>query len=325
VWNLQYSGTGTNAAFSNGTWSTVTPGAGGSTTNLPAYLIAAGFVWNNYSELWINVGTTTKTVSNYDFSNAPMISFNGTGAGNITFTNCKFAGTPVGNGNVYFPADINKNTSYSDLTPMTVTFNNCTFSVAKFFAGCGYTTFNSCRFTGQLQNLGDVGYNGTGLASLTYNQCYITGGGVQPPGAASHVELSQFVRNVAGCSLVITGNVIDISKDGQTTNASWGSSWTGVFSCNANGGSNGPTVTMTDNIFMGFAAVDANPANPNVTNCILAYGNGMTATLTNNVMEIARFGYVRNLDGAPVYEAADGGGNRSYANAALTTASSGWT
>jgi hypothetical protein len=320
VWNLQYGGTGTNAAFSNGTWSTVTPGTGGSTTNLPTYLINQGVVWNNYGELWIDVGTTTKTISNYDFSNAPPISFNGTGAGNVTFTNCRFAGTPTGiYGSVYFPADLNQNVSYSDLTPMTAIFNNCTFSVATFFMGSGYISFNNCRFTLQTQGLGDAGFSGAGVASITYNQCFITGGGIAPA-ASAHVEYTAIQRGpVTGNLLTVSNCFIDVSREGQTTTASWGSSWTG-------GWYPGDTVTnLTNNIMIGSVAVNANVTNPNVFNCWLAYAGPRTTavTMTNNCMEIGSLGYCKTQSVDP-YRPTDGGGNRSYANVAVSSGGAGW-
>lgn len=304
VHNLQHGGTGIQNAPSNGTWS----------GSLNSYLIANGFAIGNNGDVYWNVGTATKAISRYDFTGLSHININGT-TGSASLTDCTYGPTT----SLAFPVDTNGNVDY-DTGTVTVVCTNCTFTTATFFMGSGTCTHSYCRFTGQLQGLGDVGFGGLGQAVLTYDHCYITGGGVAVPVPLAHVELTQFSRGgtPSGCQFNVTNCLIDISRDGQTTTVPWGSAWTGVWYIHANI----PTI-FTNCIMIGAPAVNANPANPDVVNCVVAYVNSSVAiTITNCVMEIGRYGYTFNQD-AGATRPIDGGGNRSFANAALTVASFG--
>jgi hypothetical protein len=309
VWNLQYSGTGTNAAFSNGTWNSPTPGAGGTNTNLDAYLQGLGFIWDNVGKLRLNFGSTNVTVANYDFTGLPGLNMDGLIGFGVTFTNCRFKNF-TGTGTVKFPANINDGL-YADgiLTNGTCTFTNCTFDKVAFDFGCGGFVFNYCRFTNQTQGLGDVAFGGLGSAALTYDYCYITGGGVAP-GAGAHVEFSQFSRGASAAvwTFSCTNTMIDISKDGQTTTAPWGSGWTALWSLGS------PTSTISNCIMIGVTEVNANPANPNVIPYDVVMRAGVPNIITNNIWQIGQFGYLTGKTGATI------SGNRTYANAALTAA-----
>lgn len=295
VANISISGaTGPRAAYSNGTWS----------GSPDAYLTAQGFTTANSGRLFWNIGASSKSVANYDFTGCPGVDVDGTGT--ATFTDCKFATTA----NLAMPRDTNGTINY-DTGTLTVICNYCVFNLATWFMGSGTTTFSYCRFTQQVQGLGDVGFNGLGTAILTYDHCHITGGGINPA-ASAHVELTQMSRS--GTSFTCTNTFVDISTEGQTTTASWGSGWTGVWAPVGDFPS-----TFTNCIMIGAIAVNANAANPNVVSCLVAYGTGSTPTLTNCVMEVGVNGYTKNQSGTGT-RPADGGGNRSYANAALTVA-----
>jgi hypothetical protein len=184
--------------------------------------------------------------------------------------------------------------------------------VATFFQGSGKLTWSYCRFKNQKQGLGDSGWHAPGVAVMTYDHCYITGGGVAPP-ASSHVELTQMIRSAPGTYFRCTNTLVDVSKDGQTTNLPWGSGWTGMWSVCAD-------QAYTNCIFLGLPAVEANPANPGTTNCIVAYGTGATPVITNCVMQPGRYGYSFNQTPGPPAPGINGGGNRTFANVAINTA-----
>jgi hypothetical protein len=297
VWNLQFAGTGPRYALSNGKWSGV----------LDAYLIGAGVVMGNTRQLYWNVGSSTKTLEKYDFTGAPQLHINGTGTANVR--DCLFDGAATG---MAYPIDSNANLSFGTTT-LTVLMDHCTFDKATCYQGAGTLTFSYCRIKNQAQGFCNSGFAAPGIAVITYDHCYITGGGIAPA-AAAHVELTQMARSAPGTSFTCTNTFIDISRDGQTTTASWGSGWTGVWAVVGDYPS-----TFTNCIMIGAISVNANPANPNVVSCLVAYNTGSTPTLTNCVMEAGCNGYTKNQQGTATHPT-DGGGNRSYANGALTAA-----
>jgi hypothetical protein len=296
VWNLQFAGTGPQRPADN-VWS----------GSLDAYLLSKGFYLGNYGNLMFPADEgQSNTVEAYDFTGAPAL--NVIGGGNAILTDCTFAdGCELG-----FPMDSNNNLGF-DTTTQTVTLNNCTFDRSTFFQGAGKLVLNYCRFTHQAQGIGGSGFQAPGAALMVFNWCYITGGGIAPAPAA-HVELVQMVRPLA--KFECNNTLIILDKEGQATNAAWGSGWTGVWSVAGD-------QTFTNMICLGLPAIDANPANPNVSNCIVAYGlPGATPVLTNCVMEPGQYGY--SLNQSPEqpgpYEGINGGGNRTLDNVALETA-----
>jgi hypothetical protein len=298
VWNLQFAGTGPKRPPDNGVW------AG----SLDAYLLSKGFYLGNYGNLMFpaDVGQSN-TVEAYDFSGAPGLNI--IGGGNAILADCVF----TDGCELAFPMDANNNLGF-DTTTQTVTINNCTFDVSTFFQGAGKLVFNHCRFTKQTQGIGGSGFQAPGEALMVFNWCYITGGGIAPaPGA--HVELVQMVRPLA--KFECNDTLIILDKEGQTTNAKWGSGWTGVWSVAGD-------QTFTNMICLGLPAIDANPANPNVSNCVVAYGSPATPVLTNCVMEPGQYGYSLNQSGEDPdavyvgpYPGINGGGNRTFDNVAL--------
>jgi len=301
VWNLQTAGaTGPRYAYTNGTW----------TGSIDAYLTSVGISAGNDGALWWNVGTSTKTLEKYNFTGAPALHIGGT-TGTANVLDCTFTGSPSVGGMTY-PTDINGGIDLSTGL-FTVNMTHVTFDGCTFYQGSGFLTWSYCRFKNQLQGLGDSGFSSPGVAVMTYDHCYITGGGVQPASLA-HVELTQMVRSAAGCSFHILDTLVDVSRDGQTTNAPWGSGWTGMWSIGL------MPQEYRRSIFLGLPAIDANPANPNVSNNIVAYGTGATPVVTDCVMEPGQYGYTRNLTPGPAYSGINGGGNRSFANVALVTA-----
>jgi hypothetical protein len=305
VWNLQYGGTGPRAAYTNGTW------AG----SVDAYLTGKGFSISN-GFLYINVTTSNVTINNYDFRGCPSIALNGT-SGSVTFVDCVFDLGVAANqyaSPIAAPANASGTIDYNAGT-LTVTFSYCLLDKATFFQGSGTTTFSYCRIRNQYQGLSAVGYNGLGYSSMTYDSCYITGGGVKPTYDA-HVELLVIQRNAAMTTSVcsVTNCMVDISQDGQIGATNWNSAWTGVWFNTA------AAMTFSNNIIIGLSRVNACPINPNVVNNVYAYSQtGSSCTLTNNVMEAGSNGYTVNQN-AGAARPTDGGGNRSYANAALTVA-----
>jgi hypothetical protein len=201
---------------------------------------------------------------------------------------------------------------------LAVNFNYCLLRSAYVFQGSGTMSINRCRVTGFPQQMFAVAYNGLGYSSMTIDSCYITGGGTKPD-LNAHIELLILQRNPAQTTSVCTvsNNMVDISQDGQVGAVNWNSAWTGVWYNTSH------TMTLSNNIIIGLAKVNASPVNPNVVNNVYAYSQtSPSCTLTNNVMEIGVNGYTANQDGG-AYRPTDGGGNRSYANTAITT-STGW-
>ncbi|MBS0363567.1 MAG: hypothetical protein JSR98_19505 [Proteobacteria bacterium] len=302
VWNLQSGGTGSAAGARQGAWSGKLAG--------DAYLSGKGFVKSNLSGLFLDAGPRSVAIANYDFSGCPAISITGTGT--VTFTNCTFtlSAPPPGHAAVNFPCNINGDIDYN-AGALKISFVNCSFvKAATFVMGSGTCVFSYCRFSGQKQGLGDVGYNGTGFASLTFDHCYITGGGVAPAPNA-HVELTQFARKpTGGTSCTISNCMIDISRDGQTTAARWGSAWTGVFSI-------GVPLVASNSIIIGAAAVNANAANRNVVDTLFQYGDAYPPTITNCVLEPGCIGSGYSLNGSSGKHRPTVSGCRSIRNVAL--------
>jgi hypothetical protein len=168
VWNLQFAGTGPRYALSNGKWS----GA------LDAYLIGAGVVLGNTGQLYWNVGSSTKTLEKYDFTGAPQLHINGTGTANVR--DCLFKKTVGGESGMACPIDSNASLTFTTTT-LTVLMDHCTFDKAEFYQGAGTLTFSYCRFTNQVQGLGNSGFGAPGVAVMTYDHCYITGAASLPP------------------------------------------------------------------------------------------------------------------------------------------------
>lgn len=314
VWNLQNPGatgprtTATNAPYSG---------------SLDAYLTGLGFLIRTPSDtlIFLDVGSGTKTVSNYDFSTFPRICIGGTGTCN--FVDCIFPPNviPTSNAGLTCPTDINGNVNSSTGT-LTVNVSYSLLDTTKFYLGSGTLSFDHARLKNQPQNLGDVALNGLGAATLSIDRCYITGGGINAA-SGGHIELTQFGRNITAFPVSFfncTNTIVDISKDGQTTTSNlafWTAIWS-VTDCLA---------TYSNCIFIGATQVNANP---NVPSSRLAgnpwhyYGQGSPiGSITNTVFDTG-IPISRNADGG-ANRPTDGGGNRSYAaNTAITSASPGW-
>jgi hypothetical protein len=318
VWNLKVAGaTGPRFSATNGAWAGRTPAAQGQPTG-DAYLDSLGVVIgsNNGSgpTLYWDIGSSTKTLEKYDFSGAPPLFINGTGTANV-------------NDNLFWTADDTVLATMSGLvmnfdgngnistatTTLTVNMNYCTFDKATCYQGAGTWTFSYCRIKNQVRGFANSAFGGTGIAVFNYDHCYITGCGVHPTDASNHIEISQMGRSASGSSFSCTNTFVDISQDGQTTAAAWGSGWTAVWAVVGDYPS-----TFTNCIMIGAIAVNAQVANPNVVSCIIGYNTGSTPTLTNCVMEQGVNGYTLNQNSTGT-RPTDGGGNRSYANVAITS------
>jgi hypothetical protein len=296
VWNLQFSGTGPRSPPTNGKWS----GA------IDAYATSKGVIRGNDGALFWNLGAANGSLDRYDFAGAPNLhaTSNGNGETAVTaaITDCAF-----GPNGLQTPVDINGGYNLSS-GAIAVNVRHCLFDEGGFYHGSGSLAFSYCRFKNQKQGLGDSGYNSPGAAHLSYDWCYITGGGIRPaPGA--HVELTQIKRAVG--SFTVSNCLVDISKDGQISTLPWGSGWTGFFTL-------GLLPAKFENcIFIGARAVDANRANRNVVACIIEYQDLADVTITNCVFEPGIFGYTHNGNGTAT-RPKDGGGNRSFDNKRIT-------
>ena len=307
VWNLQYSGTGLRTSPTNGTWS----------GSVDAYLSGLGFALNGYGRLTWTIGSATKTVSDYDFGLIPVDVF---GTGTANFNDCRWsAGSdPDQHGAITVNTNAGGDGQYTTDTTLTVNANYCLFDGSNTYLFAGTFNINYCRFKNHKHNLGATAFSATAAPHMSFDHCYITGGGVAPspgtasPGDGEHVELIQSNPAVQGTFSVT--NTIFNPIDGQATAAPWDSAWTGIWSVGKHS-----SVAFANNIHIGIAEVNANPINPDVINCVLAYLlDTDNITLTNNVWQAGRYGYTLNQNGSnkPI----DGGGNRTFANAALTLA-----
>ena len=305
VWNLQYSGTGPRTSASNGTLMPVTP-VPGTTTNMPAYLLARGASWSNYGDLFFDIGANNYTVSNYDFTNAPYILVNGTGT--ITFVDCVFRDVLTnGNGtSISAPTDINRNINTTPGSTLVLNFNYCSLRNTAWYGGSGTFNFTYSRFDYMISTLGD-----TSTASASYNNCYMPGIGTNPA-AGAHVEACQFNSN-SPATLVVNNCMIDCAAQGQATLGTKAPNygWTAVWALVGTG-----AVTISNNIFIGITEVVANPSNPGRIAYDVTFNSatGVGNTLTNNVLQLANFGYVTGKTGATI------SGNRTFGNVALTAA-----
>lgn len=305
IWNLQTSGTGPRTSPTNGTW------AG----SVNAYLAGLGFALTGGKLVW-TIGSSTKTVADYDFGPVAVWVF---GTGSAIFNDCRWQGaaSPDPQGAVVSNCDVNGNLQSSSDSTLTTTLNYCLLNASHTWLGAGTLNHNYCRYMNQKHYIGSSSFSATGAPHLSYDHCYITGGGVAPASTPDpeHVELIQSnpaVQGTFSCT-----NCVFNPIDGQATAAPWGSAWTGVWSVGKHS-----SVTFSNNIHIGIANVNQNTGNPNVISCILAYlVDTANITLTNNVMEAGYNGYTLNQNGSnkPV----DGGGNRSFANTALTVANFG--
>jgi len=305
VWSLQAGGTGSTAPYTNGTLMPLAgPPVANSTTNMPVYLQGKSAKWDNYLNVWFNIGAATVEVSDYDFS-AYLGQVNVGGTGTITFTNCKFAiGNRASAQGISFPTDVNQNIDLTPGSTPTIVFNNCTFNGATCAGGRGAVTYNYCKFTNFISTLGDSS------SSVTYNWCYIPGVGCGPAPDA-HVEMTQF-RATPPRTLTVSNCMIDIAGNGQAklpaTNPVAG--WTAILV-----GYDTATVNISNTIMIGAPAVNANSLNPLVVAYVVTLNNAALGnSMTNCVMEIARYGYGTGFTGATI------SGNRTYANVALTGA-----
>src|ERR1019366_6306663 len=148
IWNLQFSGTGASG-FTNGVWpSGITPGSGGTNTGIPTYPAGLGFVWANHDGcIYLNIGSSSVTISNYDFTLCGPVTINGTGT--VTFQNCAFpTSTAFLGSSVGAPYDINGS---GQNTTLAVICNQCTFDTSVFFSpsSSGSWTNTYCTFSNQ--------------------------------------------------------------------------------------------------------------------------------------------------------------------------------
>lgn len=303
VWNLQFSGTGPSSGPTNGTW------AG----SIDAYLSSFSASIDGQGYLYFPVGTTTVTISNYDFSTSPSIHMSGSSPGNLIFLDCIM---PKSNGSVGVP--VYNSAGNPDFATGTVllTLRRCLLDTTVYSVNSGPILLDHCRVTNQIQGIGQVQVGGTGAATVTITDSYITGGGINAA-VGAHIELMQFARDpsiFASCFWNLTRTVVDISKDGQATTANpalWTAVWS-VTDCHS---------TYTDSIMIGAAQMIANPnGNHMGANPWHYYGQGSpSGSITNCVFDTA-IGICRNADGGAA-RPSDGGGNRSFAtNAAITSA-----
>lgn len=309
VWNLQAGGTGSTAPYTNGTLMPLggTPVAN-TTTNMPLYLQGKFAKWDNFLNVWFNIGASTVEVSNYNFSDY-LRRINVGGTGTITFTNCKFsvgARILVFNGpgqGLNFPTDLNQNVDQTPGSTLVVNFVNCTFNGTQIYGGSGTVNYSYCKFTNFVGTLGDPN------CSSNWDWCYIPGVGCGPDYAA-HVEASQ-LRGASPAAYSITNCMIDIAGNGQATLPTPGGSvgWTAIWVGYSTG-----TVAISNTIMIGAPAVNANPLFPNAVAWVMTLNNAASGnSLTNCVMETALYGYGTGFSGATI------SGNRTYANVALTS------
>ena len=308
VWNLQYSGTGPRSAYTNGAWPPGIVAQPGTNTGIPSYLAALGFVWaNNDGAIHVNAGSSALVISNYDFTLAPIITLDGSNS--ITFNDCKFqTSTSAFQGtNLAAPCDINGNIWAGPGGTLSIICNYCLFDQTRYYKGTGNWTNNYCKFSNQIQQLA-----GNSSGNHTFDHCYIPGIGCNPP-ASSHVEALQFAGG-ASDTLTVTNCMIDVHANGQaslgTTSPNYG--WTAIWSTGTCSG----TWVIQNNIMIGVTEVNANPSNPNRIPFSIQYADALASfTLSNNVFEMAVFGYTTNANSGATRPTVSG--NRTFANVAL--------
>ena len=301
IWNLQFSGTGPRSGATNGTW------AG----TIDAYLTGKGFVAANHDgAIYLDVGSSTVTIANYDFTTCPAITINGTGS--AIFNDCVMpdVGAFLGN-SITAPTDINGNTNITSST-LTIDCNYCLFNIGTFFVGSGSWNNSHCRFSNQIQQIG-----GCTNGNLSFDFCWISGGGCAPPNGA-HVEYIQF-NSVLGLAFSVTNTLCTLS-DGAATAPPYGvGGWTALWSTTSTAGNQG-SMTFQNSIFIGVTEVDNNPANPNKIGGTVHYGQGQVVVVTNCILE--------NATGAPGGYTSNGNsgasrptvsGDRTFGNAALNS------
>lgn len=287
VWNLKYSGTGPRSGPTNGTY------AG----SLDAYLIGKGFIiGNDNGALWLNIGSSTVTVTNYNFLNCPRIQVRGTGT--VNFVDCTLANVENPDAGFRAPININGGPTGENIT---VNFTYCDMNITTFYSDTGTWTWDHCRFRNQKQMIW-----GSAGAEMLCVDCYVTGGGCNPP-TNSHVELIQYNASVASGLKFKWLRVMCNFTDGQATISPWGSGWTAVFTSPLGG-----MIELADSIITGVIAMNANPLFPTG---MVAYGvtyNFGNLLISNCVLDIAQYGYTSG-NGTPLTQS----GNRTFANVAL--------
>lgn len=279
-------------APSNGTWAGTLVG--------DTYLINSGFViGNDNGALWLDIGAGTKTITNYNFKNCPRIQVSGTGT--VNFVDCTFDN--VANPQAGFRAPMNINGSPTgDL--ITVNFTYCDWNITTSYSDSGTWIWDHCRFRNQIQFIW-----GSAGAEMLCVDCYVTGGGANPPpGPNTHVELIQYNASAASGLKFKWLRVMCNFIDGQATLSPWGSGWTAVFTS-----PNGGMIQLVDSIIIGVIAMDANPQFPTGMVAFIVTHNLGNCVITNCILDIAQYGYSSGPAGYPLTQS----GNRTYNNVAL--------
>lgn len=308
VWNLQFAGTGPRSAPTNGTWPAgLTPGV----SPVPTYLAGLGFTWANHDgAIVIDIGSSTVTISNYDFTLCTG-AITAKGTGTLILNDCVLPKAKTFlNASIAFPYDVNGNPQNQLIT---VQGNYCLFDLSTFYGDTGTILWSHCRFKNQTQGIGD-----TGGVNLKYDWCWISGGGCNPP-PNSHVEFTRFGTTIANPDFQFNNSIVTLS-DGQASLGPIGPpsyGYTGIWSL---GGGLASTASSANSVFIGLAAVNANPNQLNVLGEVFGYTDGSVTTITNCAIQRGSTGYTTNLNASTggTLVCIDGGGNRNTSNQALT-------
>jgi hypothetical protein len=156
------------------------------------------------------------------------------------------------------------------------------------------------------QGAGDCGAG----AYVTLTDCYLPGIGTNPP-ASSHIEITQYNATTPRVYTLLRC-MVDAAAQGQASIAAtvppFG--WTSFVSCPGSG-----NVSIDDSIFIGLPAINANPNTGVVAEYALTLNPASINRIVNCVFETGRTGYGTGAGAGVTFS-----GNRSLANAALTTA-----
>ncbi|HXA40130.1 MAG TPA: hypothetical protein VNW53_14115 [Phenylobacterium sp.] len=273
-------------------------------------------MWANHDgAIFLNVGSSTVTISNYDFTLAPPITWDGTGA--VIFNDCTFPQTAAFLGNALAsPCNINGTINTTPGSTLTTTCNYCTYNQGVFFAGSGTWANDHCLGTNLNQQWG-----GASAATITNTWCYVPGLGVAPPTSGTiHIEAIQFNAN-SPATMTWQSCLVNVAAEGQPNVGSGQSNygWTAIVTSPVGTG----VVLYQNCIFIGLTEMNASTVGNNHIPYFITYGQVTPVTITNCILESGVFGYTSNGDGG-ANRPVDGGGNRTFTNAALTSASSGW-
>lgn len=305
-----------NPTFANGSWGGIPwpgPGHAFETVSHP-YLGALGFMWSNTAAYIMRPAPdgAVMNLSDYDHTGGPALApyagpFFDSGAGQVwNLTNAR--GATIGT-----PRDINDNPNQTK--PFTLNMNRCEQITGEIVIAQGPLVSNQidCLIRNQANVVWFAGINVAWPIKFNILRSRITGGGANAPPPA-HLETLQMLEAGGvdyGCEFIMEDTMVDMTLDGQATNANGG--WTGWISID------NARVRFKNSILKGAPEVNANPLTPNIFGAWIGHGDNMIthnevidgAKVFDNVaMDIGLYGWTKNHSGTLIPAA--GPNNRTY-------------